>query len=210
MHTWITYTCLRCISSDAGPYNAAKHGMGLSGGSERRQIGIDGVEVFRRDGAVIDWLAAWPLEDPERPPKWTRASRLFLPEATIAMISVATNLMKSIWIRGRARHLGEPWEDVFSPPAPAELLGAFGVRHPVLADWYEPLPSTEDDPHTLIVQTRHIGPPEPTTWPRTSDLAPVRTWQSQRTSQLMNAMIVVPAVSARTRPEGRPAPRLGE
>lgn len=38
---------------EAGPYNAAKHGMGLSGGSERRQIEIDGVEVFRRDGAEL-------------------------------------------------------------------------------------------------------------------------------------------------------------
>jgi hypothetical protein len=148
---------------DAGAYNAAKHGMGLTGGSERRQIEIDGVEVFRRDGAVIDWLAAWPLHDPERPAKWTRASRLFSPEATIAVISLATKLMKSIWIRGRARHLDEPWDDLFSPPAPSELLGAFGLRHPVLADWYEPLPSTEDDPHKLIVKTRHIGPPEPTT-----------------------------------------------
>lgn len=118
---------------DAGPYNAAKHGMGLTGGSERRQIEVDGVEVFRRDGAVINWLGAWPLHDPERPAKWTRASRLFSPQAAIALIVLTTKLMKSIWIRGRAQHLNEPWEDVFSPPSPSELFSAFGVRHPVLA-----------------------------------------------------------------------------
>lgn len=142
---------------DAGPYNAAKHGMGLTGGSERRQIEVDGVEVFRRDGAVINWLAAWPLHDPERPAKWTRASRLFSPEAAIALIVLTTNLMKSIWIRGRARHLNESWESVFSPPSPSELLGAFGVRHPVLADWYEPLPTDDHDERDLIVKTRHLG-----------------------------------------------------
>ncbi len=147
---------------DAGPYNAAKHGMGLSGGSERRRIEIDGVEVFRRDGAVIDWLAVWPLHDPERSAEWTRASRLFSPEATIAVIFAATNLMKSIWIRGRARYLDESWNDVFSPPAPGEVLGAFGLRHPVLADWYEPLPSKKDGPRDLIAQTRHIEPPDHT------------------------------------------------
>jgi hypothetical protein len=30
-------------------------------------------------------------------------------------------------------------------------------------------------------------------WPRTSDLAPVRTWESHATSQQMNAVIVVPS-----------------
>jgi hypothetical protein len=94
---------------DAAPYNAAKHGMGLTGGSERRQIELDGVEIFRRDGAVINWLGAWPPQDPDHPAQWTRAARLFSPEAAIAVTSLATNLMMSIWVRGRSDHLDEPW-----------------------------------------------------------------------------------------------------
>lgn len=142
---------------DAAPYNAAKHGMGLTGGSERRQIELDGVEVFRRDGAVINWLAAWPQHDPDRPAGWTRASRLFSPEAAITVSFLSTNLMKSVWIRGRALHLDEPWDKTFSPPSPPELLDAFGVRHPVLADWYEPLQPNEHGRREITIKTRHIG-----------------------------------------------------
>jgi hypothetical protein len=145
---------------DAGPYNAAKHGMGLTGGSERREIAIGELAVFRRDGAVVNWLTAWPLGDPAHPPQWTRASRLFSPEAAIALVSVATNLMKSLWIRGRAEHLGEPYDEVFRPPSPDDLFEAFGVRHHVLADWYEPLRSNNEAEQKLIIQTRHLEPPQ--------------------------------------------------
>jgi hypothetical protein len=69
--------------------------------------------------------------------------------------------MESIWIRGRARYLDEPWDDVFRPPPPSELLNALGVNHPVLADWYEPLPLDENDQPTIIVKTRHIETPPP-------------------------------------------------
>jgi hypothetical protein len=150
---------------DSGPYNAAKHGMGLAGGSERRQIEVDGLQVFRRDGAVISWLAVWPLHDAERAPRWTRASRLFSAEVAIALISLSTNLMKSIWIRGRAEHLSERWDDVFRPPPPHELLAALEVRHLVLADWYEPLPRDEHDQRELIVKTSHVERPDPAKHP---------------------------------------------
>jgi hypothetical protein len=81
---------------DADPYNAAKHGMGLSGGSERREIEISDATFFHHDGAVLSWLSVWPRDDPTRPSRWTRGSRLFSIEAVVALISVAIQLMQSI------------------------------------------------------------------------------------------------------------------
>lgn len=73
------------------------------------------------------------------------------------MISLAINLIKSVFIRGTARHLDQPWDRVFRPPPADSLWQGLGVRHPVLADWYQPLPTTDDDEQLLIVQSRHLA-----------------------------------------------------
>lgn len=145
---------------DSGPYNAAKHGMGLTGGSERRELEVDGRKLFSRDGAVIRWLAVERSGDAERGPAWARASRQFSIEATIALIHVCTSLMKSVWIRGRSAYLDDQWVEVFSPPPPEQVFAAFDVNHPVLGDWFARLPSREGDKVEIVVKTRHIDFPD--------------------------------------------------
>lgn len=144
---------------DADLYNAAKHGMALTGGAERREMTIADTAVFRRDGAAVRWLARWPWPaTPDRPTRWTRRSRQFSPEAEIGLISIAINMMRSLWIRGRSRHLGEPWDQVLRLPAPDVLFEGLGVRHHVLTDWFEPL-AYEGESRELIIQTRHLKSP---------------------------------------------------
>lgn len=143
---------------DADPYNAAKHGMALSGGSERREIEIDGQKLFQRDGAVVNWLSSWPRDDVTRPTRWTRGSRLYSTEAVIALINVAIQLMQSIWICARARHLDEAWEEVYRPSPPEQLFQALGLRHHVLGEWFTPL-AYEGEPTEIIIKTAHLDVP---------------------------------------------------
>ena len=100
---------------DADSYNAAKHGMALHGGSERLQVEIEGWELFKHDGMRVSWLASWPRDDPSRPPRWTRVSRLLDEPTTMTLIFTAIMLMRSVWIRGRQRHLAAPLNEVYRP-----------------------------------------------------------------------------------------------
>ncbi|MGH2879256.1 MAG: hypothetical protein ACRDK4_06605 [Solirubrobacteraceae bacterium] len=123
----------------ADSYNAAKHGMVMRGGSERRQIIGEKWKLFDRDGATLTWLARWPRGKAGRSPRWTLVSRIFSVEATVALTYVTTMLMRGIWIRGSELHLGEEWDELFRPASPEDLFTSFDLRHHVLADWYEPL-----------------------------------------------------------------------
>lgn len=143
---------------DADSYNAAKHGMALHGGSERLQVEIDGRELFKRDGMLVSWLACWPRDDAERLPRWTRVSRLQDEGATIALLYTATVLMRSIWIRGRERHLKEPWDEVYRPVTPDQLFDERGIRHHVLADVYRPLPD-DGEQESIIIKSAHFEAP---------------------------------------------------
>jgi hypothetical protein len=42
---------------DADSYNAAKHGMGHRGGSQRLGLEIDSWRLLDCDGVTVDWLA---------------------------------------------------------------------------------------------------------------------------------------------------------
>jgi hypothetical protein len=99
----------------ADSYNAAKHGMVMRGGSERRQIMGAKWKLFDGDGATLTWLARWPRGKGGRPPRWTLVSRIFSVEATVTLTYVTTMLMPGIGIRGSALHLGEAWDEVFRP-----------------------------------------------------------------------------------------------
>lgn len=145
---------------DADSYNAAKHGMGLRGGSQRLGLEIDGWRVLDRDGVTVDWLARWPRDDPEQAPRWTQVSRFLDQDATIALVYTATMLMRSIWMRGRARHLGEPLEEVYRPTPPDDLFASRGLRHHVIADVYEPFPADGETQHLHFVSANLRGPPE--------------------------------------------------
>ncbi|MGB2695703.1 MAG: hypothetical protein WBD55_11040 [Dehalococcoidia bacterium] len=145
---------------DADSYNAAKYGMGLRGGNHRLGLEIDGWRVLDCDGVTVDWLACWPRDDPEQAPRWTQVSRFLDQDATIALIYTATMLMRSIWIRGRARHLSEPLEKVYRPTPPDDLFASRGLRHHVIADVYEPFPADGETPHLHFVSANLRAPPE--------------------------------------------------
>ncbi|MBS1869554.1 MAG: hypothetical protein JSS99_07815 [Actinobacteria bacterium] len=145
---------------DADCYNAAKHGMVLRGGSHRLGLEIDGWRVLERDGVTVGWLARWPRDDSEQPSRWTQVSRFLDQGATIALIYMATMLMRSIWVRGRARHLREPLEKVYRPTPPDDLLASRGLRDHVIADIYEPFPAEGETPHLHIVSANLRVPPE--------------------------------------------------
>jgi len=138
------------VARDHGPI------VDLGPGRESAQLRA---EIFRRDGATVSWLALWPRDDADQPARWTKASRLFSPAATVALISIATRLMRSLWSRGRAEHLGEQCQDLFRPPPPDQLFGRLGVRHHVLADWYQPLRYAAEE-QELVVQLFHFDAPQ--------------------------------------------------
>ena len=140
---------------DSAPYNAAKHGMAVRGGSERREIEIDGVEIFRREGASVSWLEERSYDGEQA---WTLASRLFSPEAMVGLILVSTELMRSLWIRGRAKYLGEPVERVYRAPSPHQLFEGLGLVDHVLANWYEPL--GVGGKKTIVVRSAHFSVPQ--------------------------------------------------
>ena len=70
----------------------------------------------------------------------------------------ATMLMRSVWVRGRHRHLCEPWEEVFHPVPPDWLLDKRGIRHHMLADLYHPLAATGEQ-QTVIIRSANFEPP---------------------------------------------------
>lgn len=143
---------------DADSYNAAKHGMALQGGSERLQVETGDWKLLKRDGMRVSWLARWPRGDATRPPRWTQVSRLLDEAATIALILTATMLMRSVWIRGRERHLGEPWDEVFRPVPPDDLFHDRGIRHHVLADVYHPI-AADGEQESIIIRSAHCEAP---------------------------------------------------
>jgi hypothetical protein len=143
---------------DADSYNAAKHGMAIHGASQRFQVKVDDWELFNRDALSVSWLARWPRNDPTRPRRWTRVSRLLDEATTILLIHTATTLMRSIWVRGRERHLGEPWVEVFRPVPPEQLFDDRGTRHHVLADVYEPLAAGGEAETMIVKSADFVGP----------------------------------------------------
>lgn len=138
---------------NAASYNAAKHGMALGGGAEQRTLTVDEREVFQAKGSAVSWLAQWPLNQGQRPRRWTRASRLFSVEAYIVMIETAALLMESVWTHGRALHLNEVDDGVeYRPlPPPNVLFKAMGIPSHVLAEQYEPL-AYENENSELIMR----------------------------------------------------------
>lgn len=151
----------------ADSYNAAKHGMGLHGGNRRMHIEIDDRRLFERDGTSLSWLATWPRSDARQPPRWTRVSSLFDVDAAITLIATATDLMRSIWLRGRQRHLDAAWNEVYRPRSPQELFNDLGIRHHVLAQTYRPYPAAGEE-GTMTVETAHLEIPEDETADRPS------------------------------------------
>ncbi len=113
---------------DASSYNAAKHGMALAGGAAIGTVTIEDHEVVRAQGPIVSWLAKWPNRDAERPPRWTRVTRILSTEAYILMIKVATDLMQSIWIHGRSLHLQEVDAEVgyMAHGSPRDVFTALG------------------------------------------------------------------------------------
>jgi hypothetical protein len=143
---------------DADSYNAAKHGMALRGGAEQWSVKIEEWELLNRGGATVSWLARWPRNDPNRPTRWTQATRVLSVEACVALIQVTAQLMKALWLKGRERYLDETLTEVIRPTAPADVFAAFNLHHPVIADFFRPIPEPGES-RELIVHTRHISPP---------------------------------------------------
>jgi hypothetical protein len=143
---------------DSDSYNAAKHGMTVQGGSNRIQLQIDEWEAVSQDGVQVSWIARWPRDDPERPARWTRAHRLMSEGAVIALIHMATQMMKSIWIRGRNRHLGEKDPTVLRPSSADQLFAQLGIRSHVLLETYHPF-AEDGGTESLIFKTAHLKPP---------------------------------------------------
>ncbi|MGO9955479.1 MAG: hypothetical protein ACLP50_05775 [Solirubrobacteraceae bacterium] len=138
---------------DSAPYNAAKHGMSLSGGAELRTMTIGDLEVQNAKGSSVSWLTMWPRNDPNRPPRWTRVSRLFSPEAFMMLTYVATMLMESVWTQGRIEHLDEPDLELHyrSIGPPQYIFDLLGVGGHTLDERYEPL-AYEGEKREMIVK----------------------------------------------------------
>lgn len=64
-------------------------------------------------------------------------------------------LMRSIWVRGRARHLGEPLEEVYHPIPPEALYTSRGLRRHVIADVYLPFPA-EGEQQQLSIRSANL------------------------------------------------------
>ena len=138
---------------DASSYNAAKHGMALAGGAARGTVAIEDQEIVRAEGPIVSWLAKWPNPGEERPPRWTRGTRIFSVEAYIVMIRAATGLMESIWVHGRSIHL-ETVEDAVGYAtygSPRQVFSALGLPAHILYETYMPL-AYAGEPADLIVQ----------------------------------------------------------
>lgn len=140
---------------DADSYNAAKHGMAVRGAAEQWSVSVADREMLNRAGATVSWLARWPRDQSARLPRWTEVTRVLSVEAAIALVHVTTHLMHAAWLKGRERHLGEPLGEVFRPAPPDELLGAFDLRHPVIADILRPL-RYDGHEQTIVIQSRHL------------------------------------------------------
>jgi hypothetical protein len=124
-------------------------------------VEIDDWKELEQDGMRVSWLTRWPRDDPARPPRWTQVKRLLDAVATIVLSYTTTMLMRSIWVRGRHRHLGEPWDEVFRPVPPELMLADRGIRHHVLADTFSPL-ATPGEQQSFVINSpasRHHRPP---------------------------------------------------
>lgn len=158
-HSCVRY--LRLLAEhflDSDSYNAAKHGMALHGGSERLQVEVADWKLLEQDGMRVSWLTRWPRDDVQRAPRWTQVKRLLDADATIALTYTATMLMRSIWVRGRQRHLGEPWDEVFRPVPPEQMFGDRGIRHHVLADTFRQL-AISGEQQTFVVRSANFQAP---------------------------------------------------
>lgn len=146
---------------DSSPYNAAKHGMALAGGAARGTVAIEDQEIVRAQGPIVSWLAKLPNPGEDRPPRWTRGTRILSAEAYILMVKVATGLMESIWFHGRSVHLGGQDGEVgyATYGSPREVFSALGIPSHILYETYMPL-AYEGESADLIV--RFAAPPAPT------------------------------------------------
>lgn len=142
---------------DADSYNAAKHGMALQGGMQRTELTVDDWQLVSQDGAQVSWMARWPRDDPERPARWTRAARLLSEGAVVGLIHMAAQLMRNIWIRARARYLGDELEEMRLSPL-SVLFDPLGIRSHVLVETFHPF-APDGESESLVFRTAHMRPP---------------------------------------------------
>jgi hypothetical protein len=147
---------------DSSSYNAAKHGMALGGGAARGTVAIEDQEIVRAQGPIVSWLAKWPNPGEDRPPRWTRGTRILSVEAYILMIKVATGLMESIWLHGRSIHVEDLGDGVgyATYGSPRQVFSVLGLPGHILYETYMPL-AYEGEPADLILRfPAPLTPPE--------------------------------------------------
>lgn len=121
---WLRLFAAEFLEADA--YNAAKHGLALSGASEQWIFQVAGHTLLGHDGASLTWLSTRP--DEEGRSRWTEISRLFSIESTATVIFIATRLMNGVWDHARATHLG--WQSVpFEGVVDRRTVPTRDVRH---------------------------------------------------------------------------------
>ena len=139
---------------DAESYNAAKHGFALQGARSRLTTTIEDEEVIDDDGLTIEWLGI--MGDT---PRWTRTTRWFSIEATVAASFMAAWMIRALWLAARHRYLGDPVGEAFAASAPRAMLAAVGVVHPILVEVDEPLAYQGVEPKLHI--RKRVGRPLP-------------------------------------------------
>src|SRR3954454_17081278 len=105
-------------------YNAAKHGFALQGERSRLTTTVDDVDVIDEEGLTIEWLAIHA-----QPPRWTRPTRWFSAEATIALAFMASQMMRALWIAACERYLREKVEEEFSPLSHSKAVSSAATAY---------------------------------------------------------------------------------
>lgn len=105
---------------DADIYNALKHGLAVRPGPAAMQLGEG--DLIKAEGPALEYLTRGEDSDGKR--RWFHTTHWIEVDSALAFISIAQQLMKSIWTLARFRYLGEKPESLvaWTKPEYAEVM----------------------------------------------------------------------------------------
>jgi hypothetical protein len=112
---------------DADVYNAAKHGLAISGEHSGVVVTVGEIKFADVAGPAITWL-----DDRGPEPRWT--TRWYSLEGLIALIHSSARLIEQLWMVGRRRYIGADVEQIWCPQPIAELWSTLGIDDLVLLE----------------------------------------------------------------------------
>jgi hypothetical protein len=104
IEAWLIHYA-RWFLDESNLYNAAKHGLAVQGGETSMKL--DAGDLIGASGPSLSYIEEWRATPAARR-RWHRTTRWLQPDSAAAEIFLATQMIQSIWLIGRARYVEPP------------------------------------------------------------------------------------------------------